>query len=85
MAEYRRQAQQQQQRPSADDESSPKCHRCGGTGWLQYRIVEIDGFSTAILQACECDAGRKFVQRERERDERFKQYAGARPQAERVA
>ncbi len=77
MAEYRRQSQQQ---PAGDD--TPKCFRCGGTGWLAYRIEEIDGYSTAVLQACECDVGRKLVRRERERDERFKQYAGALPAAE---
>lgn len=56
---------------------APKCYRCGGQGWLQYRIEEIDGYSTAILQPCECEYGRKLVRRERERDERFKQYTGA--------
>lgn len=75
MAEYRRQSQQQ------PDDETPRCHRCGGTGWLAYRIEEIDGHSTAVLQACECPKGRALVKAERERDERFKQYSGALPAA----
>ena len=59
------------------EQELPKCLRCGGTGWLAYRIVEIDNRSTAILQACECHYGRAMVKAERERDERFKQYSGA--------
>jgi hypothetical protein len=68
-----------QQQPADDD--APTCYRCKGKGWLDFKVVEVDGDSVAVLEACECDKGRQMAKDQRERDERFKQYAGARPAA----
>ena len=58
-----------------DEAPTPVCCRCGNKGWLEYRII----VTGVILLACECAVGRAMVKAERERDERFVQYAGSAP------